>query len=111
MTIDTSTIKAGDKLYLSDGQVVIPNESNGLRIAGWTLLYLWGDNGKALHPSLIGDIIRIEPKPEPVVETCLVGRLDGRLCVLYNQDDLVMADRTIYKLTFTDGKPSIERVK
>lgn len=111
MTIDTTTIKAGDKLHLRDGSVVVAwRHPYELRVFTQPLR-AWQKNGVLGNgTSRPFDIIRIEPKPEPVVhEMWLFGQDTGEL-----DWDVVEPHQVYpysYKLTFTDGEPTVERVK
>jgi len=97
--IDLTTVKAGDKLHTRQGDVLMVY-SNGvlgeLCASAWPLSH-WSDKGEWInsdaHPL---DIIRIE-KHEPVVE-------------VYWAAQYAIDNEPIYKITITDGVPSIEKV-
>jgi hypothetical protein len=110
MTIDTTTIKAGDKLHLRDGSVLVVNKN--LDAAGYAVSEGWQTNGFFIDETheYNMDIMRIEPKPEPVVRVIWPCVRNGEVEIWHIQPRSFEAEN-IYKLTFTDGEPSIERVK
>ena len=108
--IDLITVKAGDKLHTRQGDVLVVYQTGGdLRVGGgflsdWLRSGEWVSNSN--HPL---DIIRIE-KHEPVIEVfyasqdCVFESVHfGRQCVGHAEP--------LYKITITDGVPSIEKVE
>jgi len=114
-SIDTTKIKAGDKLHLENGAVIPVQQCYewGSLVAFGYYTGAWSLDGKWLRDECGWgfDIIRIEPKPEPVVH------------IEYQYGNFLPPDNAspympyfekfkhIYKVTLTDGEPSIERVK
>lgn len=113
--INTDKIEAGDKVHLRDGSVIVARRSAGdgdneVRLLG-AKLASWFRDGRWLsieaeHPL---DIIRIEKKPKPVVETYWFGK-DGKFCSFLPPDHLDCWPLA-YKITITDGEATIERAK
>jgi hypothetical protein len=113
-SIDTTTIKAGDKLHLENGAVIPVQQCYewGSLVAFGYYTGAWSLDGKWLRDECGWgfDIIRIEPKPEPVVRVIWTCVRNGEVEIWHAKPRSFEA-KNIYKLTFIDGEPSIERVK
>lgn len=107
MTVDLTTVKAGDKLHTRRGDVLVVYESRYETLCAADYeLDCWKTNGKfsdTKKPHSF-DIIRIE-KREPVVQSGYFSMLDT-----YPAFERVEGE-PVYKITITDGVPNIERVE
>lgn len=115
MTIDLSKLKAGDSVKLRCGGVVeiIRVDSECIYIDDYWWIIRDAGLKKESHPF---DVIEAIPKPEPVVHIAYVAMLP-KLCLdddIYRELNDIKRDYSeatpIFKITLTDGEPTIEKV-
>lgn len=112
--IDLTTVKAGDKLHTRQGDVLVVYWVYDKIFAGGHELKSWQDYGCWPELSDMGhplDIIRIE-KHEPVVEVFYADSIDFVPADIIPRPQHLKgaSDSDVYKITITDGVPSIEKV-
>lgn len=115
MTIDLSKLKVGDSVKLRCGGVI---EVGSDFYFGSDIVVIdggvWNIDGKFLSNLTCQlDIIEVIPKPEPVVRHVWLAydnELEKDSVALYwkNPPELPWVNK--YKITITDGNPSIEKV-
>lgn len=115
--LNISNLKEGDTVVFRNGGRSCAEITFGkLRIAGFEVGY-WDSVGKTMLPTPDLDIIEIIPKPEPVVHEIYMNYYPNYIGnntyrTLQECNDMGTNDRIcIFKLTVTDGVPSIDKLE